>query len=554
MTYRSNRTRQVTILSCALFLLAGILHELEDFGIPQLATVFFLLDSIIYIGLATGWAISIRQRIMEPRMQRLLTGAALLAALWILLRTCKYRLFSDDLIKCYLWYLYYLPQLFAPLLVFCAALELGHVEAQPLSRRWYLLFVPATLLFIGIMTNNLHQLAFRFPPGYICNEADYTHGPLYFTVLAWMLGMMIASAAILFRKCRVSHIRKYIWLPASAFFAGLVLSLLSFANLQTVYMLPESFCATFIVTWECCIQIGLVPSNANYGGFFSASTISAQIADGDGRVVFDSAQKLSLTAGQRRQSQDGVASIDSDTRLHSQLIRGGRVYWTDSVAQINRINAELAEIGSLLSEDNELTKAENEARLQRARLEEQNRLYDGMLALVRPQLDRIDSLLRDLTADSPDFPQRIGQISIYGAYIKRRCNLALIRENEKGVRAQELALCIRESLDYMSPTGVVGLLQTRGDAVLAPEAIILAYECFEAALESALPTLSAMLVNLYVRPDGLTMRMSMEDVSAPLDPDWSKSALSALGGSLRVEQQSGTVYVTLQISKAGDGA
>lgn len=553
MTYRKSRTRQITILYGVLFLLAGILHELGFPDMPLLDTMCFLLHSIIYIGLAVGWAISIRQRIMEPRVRRLLTAAALLAALWIFLRTCKYRLFSDSLIKCYLWYLYYLPQIFAPSLVFLAALELGHVEERPLSRRWYLLLVPATLLFIGIMTNNLHQLAFRFPPGFVCNEADYTHGLLYFTVLAWVLGMMIASAVILFYKSRVSYSRRYFWLPVSAFLAGLVLSLLSFANLQTVYKLPEAFCATFIITWECCIQIGLVPSNANYGGFFSASTISAQIADSDGRVVFDSAQKLSLTGKQRRQSENGVVAIDSDTRLHSQPILGGRVYWTDSVARINRLNAELVEIGSLLSEDNELTRAENEARQQQARLTEQNRLYDGMLALVRPQLDRIESLLSGLTANAPDCARRIGQISIYGAYIKRRCNLALIQEHEKAVRAQELALCIRESLDYVSATGVVGLLQTRGDAVLPPEVIILAYDCFESALESALPTLSALLVNLYVRPDGLTMRLSMEDVSAPPDPEWSKDALSSMGGSLRMEQQSGTVYVTLRLPKAGDG-
>lgn len=554
MMYRNNHTRPIMLLSGVLFLLAGILHELRFPGIPLLDTMCFLLISIIYIGLATGWAISIRQRIMEPRMRQLLTAAALLAALWIFLRTCKYRLFEDDLIKCYLWYLYYLPQLFAPLLVFLAAMELGHAEGRPLSRRWYLLFIPATLLFIGIMTNNLHQLAFRFPPGFVDREASYTHAPLYFLAMAWMLSTIASSVAILFRKCRISHSRRYIWLPVSAFLAGLVLSLLSFINLQTVYKLPEVCCATFIATWECCIQIGLVPSNANYGGFFSASTISAQITDLDGCVVFDSARKLSLTDALRQQSWNRSASIDSDTRLHSQPIRGGRVYWTDSVARINQINAELAEIGSLLSEDNELTRAENEARQQQARLTEQNRLYDSMLTLVRPQLNQIEGLLSGLTANAPDYAQRIGQISIYGTYIKRRCNLALIQESGTGIRAQELALCIRESLDYLSAAGVVGLLQARGDAVLPPEAVILAYDCFEAALEAALPTLSAMLVNLYVRPDGLTMRLSMEDVSAPLDSDWSKDALSSIGGSLRMEQQSGTVYITLRIPKAGDGA
>ena len=73
-------------------------------------------------------------------------------------------------------------------------------------------------------------------------------------------------------------------------------------------------------------------------------------------------------------------------------------------------------------------------------------------------------------------------------------------------------------------------------------------------MESALPSLSALLVNLRGDPDGLTLRMTMEDVRAPLSQDWEAARLRQLHAALRTEQQDGTLFLTLRIDKAGDRA
>ena len=53
----------------------------------------------------------------------------------------------------------------APLFSLFAALQLGRREDDALSRKWVLLFVPAALLIGGVLTNDLHQMAFRAAPG-----------------------------------------------------------------------------------------------------------------------------------------------------------------------------------------------------------------------------------------------------------------------------------------------------------------------------------------------------------------------------------------------------
>ena len=546
----ANRT--ALLLSAGLFLLAGALHELDGLLPAALRSVNFMGMTVIYLGLALGWAASIAQRIMNRAVRRLLIACAALAALWIVLRACKYRFFDSEAVCLMLWYLYYLPQLFAPVLMLLAALHLGRPEGQSISRRWYLLLVPAAVLFLGIVTNSRHELAFRFfPPQSRLNV--YAHGPLYFAACAFMLAMMAAGVGVVFARSRVRSGRRFIWLPGVVFLSGFALCLLSFANVLTAFKVPEMFCATFIATWECCIQVGLLPSNANYGGFFAASTICAQIADAQGNAVYSSARPLRLTAEQRRQAQAGAVMLTPDVRLSAHAIRGGTVCWTENVGGINRIRERLRETAAMLAEENELVRAENEAAALQAQVEEQNRLYEGMLAAVRPQLARMDALLRGMTPEMPDFSRRMAQVCVYGAYVKRRCNLALLAEAEPRMQAQELALCIRESLGCLTDAGVSCTLCAQGEAQLAPQAVTLAYDFFEAAVEAALPGLSALLVNLHAGADGLTLRLSLEDAQ-PLLADWAAQRRAPLHASLTAERQDGTLFETLRVEGAGENA
>lgn len=71
---------------------------------------------------------------------------------------------ATNTITRYLWYLYYVPQILAPLFSLYAALQLGRREDDALSLKWHLLFIPAVLLIGGVLINDLHQMAFRAAP------------------------------------------------------------------------------------------------------------------------------------------------------------------------------------------------------------------------------------------------------------------------------------------------------------------------------------------------------------------------------------------------------
>ena len=105
-------------------------------------------------------------------------------------------------------------------------------------------------------------------PGAATLEADYTHGWLYYLAMVWIVGLLLATGMVFFRKCRVSESRKYAWIPVCVFLGGFVLCVLSFANIYTFHKMPECFCLTFAVFWESGLQVGLLSSNGYYRDFF----------------------------------------------------------------------------------------------------------------------------------------------------------------------------------------------------------------------------------------------------------------------------------------------
>ena len=421
-------------LALGLFILAGVFRQMDRLAAPLPSAVYFLLTNLIYIGLAMAWGFSISRRSLPRNDRRWLLLGCTMAVLWLFLRAVKYRFFSDDTITRHLWYLYYVPQILAPLFSLFAALQLGRREGTAFSRRWYLLFIPAALLFGSILTNDLHQMAFRSVPGAATLEADYTHGWMYYLAMTWLVGLLLATGIIVYRKCHVSESRRYAWVPLCAFLGGFVLCALSFANTYTFHKIPECFCLTFAAFWEGCLQVGLMPTNGYYRYFFSESTVAAQIVDGQGRPVYRAQNAPDLTPDQLDAAAREAIFLNADTRLQSAPVQDGRVYWVEDLSKINRIQGQLAEINARLSEENELIQAENELKRQRAQIEEKNRLMDEMIALVQPQLFQINRLLEEENAQILNV-QNLKQVCLLGAYVKRRVNLALICEKREAVPA-----------------------------------------------------------------------------------------------------------------------
>ena len=96
--------------------------------------LFSYLRSFIYIGLFAAWGLSVRQRIVQKQVCMFMTVTTVLLIIWMVVRSAKYFIFwQPDAVR-YLWYLFYLPMLFVPMLALLIAMSLGKPDKA--RSRW----------------------------------------------------------------------------------------------------------------------------------------------------------------------------------------------------------------------------------------------------------------------------------------------------------------------------------------------------------------------------------------------------------------------------------
>ena len=175
--------------------------------------------------------------------------------LFMLLRMFKYEFCTPDgAVERYLWYLYYVPIVLIPVVTIRAIMNMNLPDNAVLARKHTWMYIAAALLIIGVLTNDLHQTAFIFPPGMPMRESEYTHGVLFYIISAWV-GMGILSVLFLsVRTCITRRMYKNLWIPLFLIVFGILYRYVyrffdkSGSNVfQVMYAIPEFYCMIWVL-------------------------------------------------------------------------------------------------------------------------------------------------------------------------------------------------------------------------------------------------------------------------------------------------------------------
>lgn len=549
MAQKNKIERFPAVVSGLLFLSVGILilfAPRTDFF--QIAV--YVYGNFVYFGIIFCWGIYIERSILSRKIRNLMLTVVRFMVFYMIVRTAKYRIFLDtQFTGRFLWYLYYIPQIFATLLTFIIAFRVGKPEEYRLPKIFNLFYVIGTLIVIGYLTNDFHQLAFSFNPGFVAWDQQYDWGPLFYVSTVWIYFWLLAGVILLTVKSRAVN-KKKAWIPV--FWLVLGSAYIVLANFfhvweQNPYNLPETHCFIVIAILESAVRIGLMPSNSAYGEIVSKSSAAFQIADYDNNVVYRSENAVTLDYSQMDEAKLGDTLIDSNTLLLSNTVSGGNIFWTEDITRVNEMNEKLEEIGKSLSEEGDLLKAENEIKEQRAKIAEQTRLYNSISELVQPQLAKISRLVE---ADG-DFNKNMAQICILNCYVKRRANLTLLADRSPVCSTEELYLSLNESSEYLKLYGVASDVSCDESGDVPSDVILFCFDLWQNVIESTIERLNAAMVRMTLRDGRFYYRVS---VDAPLSGnlDSSVAAAGELGGELLISEEDGTTYITFKSEKGGE--
>ena len=461
------------------------------------------LRSGIYVFLFSAWCYSLWIRIVQTQVRRYLLAISALMVLWILLRSIKFSIENTDAER-WLWYFYYFPMLFIPMLSVFVSRSLGKGEDFRLPRWTKILYLPTLLLLLLVLTNDLHQQVFSFPSG-VLSDRVYRYESGYFFVLGWEA--LCAGSALLsmVKNCRIPRSRRIRWLPLVPLALSLAYAYAYVKKVHWVWVLAGdmtvSQCLIFASILECCIQCGLIQSNLGYDELFEATSLPVQITDPAFCSQYVSAaMQEALPQSELRQMQQDTFHLSDDTLLKRHKLRRGWVFWKEDISALNQIRKELELTRDELRDTGDVLAAENAQRARWLKLTEENRLYDMMEAQTARQIAMLRDLLAELqkTQDSDRARHLLGQVIIIGTYIKRRNNLIFVGEQRGAISVQELLLCLNESSENISIYGADCKAIVKGEGQLTVEQATQVYDLFEAVVEAELESLRALLISIEV--------------------------------------------------------
>ena len=550
------KNKSVFRIIAAVAVLLVVAYMLRHFPLPAeglvlLKTVFIMLRSTIHVSLLAAWCVSVHRRLMDPKIRGMILTAGVLMVFWLVAKTVKYEFLvtNSHPIGRYIWYAFYIPMILMPLLGVFIVDHIGQPEDYHTPKWVSVLYLPATFLLTLVLTNDLHQWVFHFDDGFANYDHSYGYGIPYFVLMAWFNLFSLYFVAMLLKKSRVPGSRKMQRLPLVIVLGAAVFWIIYALRLIKVDLTVVD-CLIVTSLLESAIQSGLIPSNTNYQEIFNATTVPIQVVDRDYQPHYVSAGALPVSEEQMRSSAVGTVNM-GNTLLSSAPITAGRVVWQDDIRKINALRQQLQDTQEQLSEESVLLQAETEIKENRAKADEQNRLYDRIAREVEPQLVKADALLHRIEEQPEHTRSLMAQLCVIGSYVKRRGNLLLLGEEGNRVNASELEYCIRESLENLRLGGAFTMLNSRCEGKLPLEHIVAVYDFYETMIERLLDDVTAMMVNLTCKNGTIRMNIQMgcrEDIAHQVLAD-----VAFPCGRITCDIMDEDVVIDLAVSEGGEG-
>ena len=480
------------------------------------------IRTALYLLLFTLWGFSLGRRIIQRQALHCLRLTAALMLLWLILRTLKYSVVTGPAAGRYIWYLYYLPMLFLPLLCVYIALSMGKSEDYRLSRGTGMLSIIPAALFLLVITNDLHQQVFAFKSGVpgLPVSGTYSYRPLYFICLGWMVVCMAFSLVCLFRKSRIPNGEGKRITPFVLGCAMLLYSILYLSGIPAVRWwfgdMNVMFCLMYAAIYESCIRCRMIPSNTGYVELFEASTLAACIADRSGRIVLRSrAAGEDMTCpqeGQRIVRPDGM-------RISSAPISGGYAVWQDNVRQLAELRTRLNANKEEMERNRKKLKDAYLVQKSLHELTEKNRIYNELAAKHSRQTAQMRQMLAQCERSGPaERRSLLKKVLLLGTYIKRSANLYFLSSEYQRLPQQELRLTVDEAVRALTACGTeCGVIYRTTEPMRASEVVRL-FDLLEIVAETTVDDLRS----LFISVSDSAMDLSVEcaaDLSAIASPE-----------------------------------
>lgn len=517
-----------------------------------------ILSALLIAAAILLWKGTVSNRMIRRDLRRVVDAMGWLMVSWLLLRLFKYQLVSEGLLCRLCWYGYYIFQLALPaaLLYLAVLLEGAEGEKRLLRPLW----PPAAcyaLSVLLVLTNDLHQLVFRFDPAGNWSH-DYDYGPGYWIVTAGALLFLASAVWKLLRKGCRSACRKGIVVPL--LFCAVLLVYIA-AYIKRVPLAWESdltvnICLLSTLFFEAALHAGLIPVNLQYQRLFVSAPIGLTLLDENGHAVLSSqgAPPVSRSIWQRIcMDMDHPLLRDNDTQLHAVPIHGGMAVWQEDLSRLNRLRQEIQDVQFRLEAANGLLREEGEVKKRLLTAETNRTLFEQLDQDMEHRIQTLGRLIESLS--ETDHPRSLtAYITLCLCHIKRRCNLFFLARQGEGLLGEELSVYLDELVELARYAGLQILIRYGQRGTLEIRSAALCYDFAFESISWALRENASPLVG-QLEPEGACLVFRFIPGGDPGQWRFSEelvTAAAAMGGQIACKDLDDAVGVCMMLPLGGE--
>ena len=476
-----------------LFVAAGLLFAVS--GYRQLSMRYWPEDFLrpylvwaVYMLLLLRWQYTITTKITQKAMHCHLTAQNIVSILYLTVRFIQDAfLYVNIPWMRFTGYFINIAAIFIPLFGLYGSFYLGKADDYRISKKWYLLLIPACLLSVLALTNDLHHFFYYIMPKE--SQPNLYFHPYIGTYIVYIWGLSIISyqVYVIYRRNGTTK-SDSLYRKLIPFYEPILLLLFSIPYVATAYVVrfelveySAGLIFILVLCWQIYILVGLIPVNTQYEEVFRRSTVAMQILSPNDERIAVSENAAEITPAMLealKQNQHFSATEDITMNLHQ--IPGGYMVWQTDLSQINQALRELQRLNAELEEEQDLLAQEIRIQSDETSIQARNDIYDSLSSEVAGQLILLTALLSE-SFSTDDW----NRICLIGTYIKRFCNLRLTYQEQQTIPMGDLAISLQDIAKCMKNIGIRTSLDFCPTSNLEPELILLITKTLEEILEEA---------------------------------------------------------------------
>ena len=484
------RKKSVVRLFAATALLFAVsaYRQLSMRYLPEDALRSYLVWAV-YMLLLFGWQYTISTKITQKTMRTHLTAQNIVSILYLTVRFIQDAfLYVNIPWMRFTGYFINIAAIFIPLFGLYGSFYLGKADDYRISKKWYLLLIPACLSSVLALTNDLHHFFYYIVP----NEPQpnlYFHTYIgTYIVHIWALSMIAYQVYFIYQRNGTTK-SDPLYRKLIPFYEPILLFLFSIPYAATAYVVrfelveySAGLIFILVLCWQLYILTGLIPVNTQYEEVFRRSTVAMQILSPNDERIAVSENAAEITPAMLEAlKQNQHFSVMEDVIMHLHQIPDGYMVWQTDLSQINQALRELQRLNAELEEEQDLLAQEIRVQSDEASVQARNNIYDCLSSEVAGQLVLLTALLSNESLSTDDW----NCICLIGTYIKRFCNLQLTYQEQQMIPISDLAISLQDMAKCMKNIGIRTSLDFCPISNLGPELILLIMKTLEEILEEA---------------------------------------------------------------------